>query len=156
LSLSTDGATVALVGRLLPRAEDAGAGASSDAWVADMRPGIGTKAGLRRLTRATGLNESTVSTIRSVGISGDAKLVVFDTNRTDFSALTDPSPVGSFPSLSAPNLYVVDRTASKLERATRAFDGSDLIQATAGSGGPFVSKDGKSIVWTSEQTNIVA
>lgn len=150
-ALSNDGYTAGFLVGAGPR-PNSSTGTGLDAWVTDMHPGVSRKAGSRELTREGAPGEgSSGNQIESTAISGDGRWLALTTSRSRF-VLGAIAPVGSFRAFpDARDLYVIDLAGRTVERATRAYDGSD---DNGDAGPPTVSADGAAIAFSSSAGNL--
>lgn len=99
--------------------------AAVDAYVADMRPGLSRKQGVRELTRDAVGDPAANGGIEAVALSPDARYVVFATKRTRFllPGLTLVGPVRAQPIRR--DLYLLDRQAGTIQRVLTNLGGGD-------------------------------
>ncbi len=165
LALGKDGLTIAwtMVGRLRPGANAGNSSFGRDAWVTTMAPGVSRKAGTRVITRAATDTTSpgTGATVVEVALSGDGRKLALTTQRTNFSSLTAPSPVGPLPLITSLNVFRVtlasDRTPELLELVSRSTSGGDIsvgLEQPASGEGLLYSGDGTAIVFGSVADNL--
>jgi hypothetical protein len=94
-------------------------------YLADMRPGISRKQGVRE---PVSLSQQlfNLRPFQEVLLSGDGRHLVITSKSNTFDG---PRPIGAFQTgeLTATNVFVVDLDGGSIERATRGFDGSDYL-----------------------------
>jgi hypothetical protein len=171
LALSHDGMTVAWTMVAVPRPSTRSVGGGgawgADAWVTSMDPDLSRKAATRIVTRApVPSGEETppgqYAGIERVSLSADGRLLALRTDRTEFSSLTTPAPVGPMPTLASSNVFRVtlgaDRTPQVLELVTHGADEcGDPVDMNGGGGdGLRYSADGSAIAFDSDASNLVA
>jgi hypothetical protein len=163
IALSEDGLTIAwtLTAGSRPNPSVVPDNFGQDAWVTSMAPGVSRKAGTRIVTRAATGPEppATGASITEIALSDDGRRLALETQRTEFSSLTAPSPLGPFPgSTEVESLYRVmlaaDRTPERIELVTRSFDGGELAGVLGGGEGLAFSGDGRTIAFDSGASNL--
>jgi hypothetical protein len=118
-----------------------------------MHPGLSRKSATVELTRpGAQLDAAASSSITSAAITSDGRRIAFITQRTTF-VLPSPRLVGD-PALTPEQaeVYVLDVDAMEIERATHAWDGSEIDRPTLD--GLTISDDGSRIAFASDASNL--
>jgi Tol biopolymer transport system component len=125
LSISGDGRRLLFRSDASQRPFDPTLARGGSVYVADMSPGVSRKAGVRRILSIPGTTAS--ATVGEAIMSRDAQRVLFSSSARIFDG---GAPLGDFPTVTQGaglvNLYVLDRAAGTIQRATSGFDGSDF------------------------------
>lgn len=126
LSISGDGRLLLFRTDAFPRPRDPTLDRAGSVYLADMSPGVSRKAGVRRILSIPGTNANGLS-LEEPLLSRDGRRVAFLSNATVFDGgrqLGDVPTAGQG-GLGLTNVYVLDRDAGTIQRATAGFDGTD-------------------------------
>jgi hypothetical protein len=142
LSISGDGRLLLFRTDAVQRPRDPALARAGSVYLADMGPGVSRKAGVRRILSIPGTNTNGPSLEEPV-LSRDGRRVAFLSNATVFDGgrqLGDVPTVGGG-GAGLTNLYVLDRDAGTVQRATTGFDGSDYHGDLVGPSAPGAYQD---------------
>jgi WD40-like Beta Propeller Repeat len=170
LTMSHDGLTLAWTMTAVPRPGPDGVGGTEafreDVWVTSMASDASRKGGTRIVTRVpqnSGGPAGTTEAATAVSLSADGRRLAFRSERTDFSSLIAPAPIGPMPTLTSVNnvfrvSLAADRTPGLLELVTwgtgACGDTSEMNVDGSGSRLRY-SADGSVIAFDSDATNLV-
>jgi Tol biopolymer transport system component len=127
---------------------------SLDVFLTSMRAGVTRKSGTRELTLAVnGAAGDGNASVTSLALSSDGSHIAFVSERNAF-VLSEPAPTGSFSATGEQSeLYVIDLSANKLERAVVGLEGSEPNGSIDNN--PTLSADGSTLAFVSSDSNLV-